>query len=289
MDHDAEACPATVTLMRAASAGATLDAPCAQSHRVDGADARNAASPGTATSGAPLIAAAPCWTERERRIFAALSFDGLKFMQATSEEHFALTAKLRQDGFGRLLPKEQRAGFPWLDALDFSADTVVMLAMTDDGTPLGTLRIQDGRRATLEIESHVSKARQISMEDMPFAQLARMSVVKHVRRHDAMYGLFHTAWRWILRHEINGAILATPPWAQPIYAALMFRQLQPPVRFFHGYGASAAHEVMAINARGLQRLWESAQHPLCDIWFNRIHPNTDLQTTARGRGRFHGS
>ena len=214
---------------------------------------------------------------QSRSNLSNVSFDDLQVRVASCARDFETVADLRARGFGRLLRNFAEAEYSWLGEADFADRSRVLIAESlADGMPLATMRIQDGRWCPVELASLVPLETLLSPADRPIAQFARLSAPKSPRSRDAMFALFKSAWLWSRRQGIESIVLATPPWARPIYELLLFRDCGPDGTFQHGYGAPAQHRTMIFNAQNAEGFWRSKDHPLVDLFFDTVHPNLEL-------------
>jgi hypothetical protein len=126
----------------------------------------------------------------------------------------------------------------------------------------------------VELASIVPLETLVDKSDLPFAQLARLSVPKSARARDATYALFKSAWKWTAQQQIRSLVIATPAWSRPMYKDLLFRDLGPAGVFLLWYGASVEHRSMLLN--DLEQTWRKAGHPLSPLWFNSHHPQLDI-------------
>jgi hypothetical protein len=91
-----------------------------------------------------------------------------------------------------------------------------------------------------------------------------------------MFGIFKAAWRWCLREGLESIVLASPPWARPIYDFMLFEHLGPEGEFEHALAGGAPHVSMRLPVKGAERLWRSADHPLCLSFFDTWHAQLEV-------------
>lgn len=138
------------------------------------------------------------------------------------------------------------------------------------------MRVQDGRAQALELRQLVRLDDLLPAAAWPAAQFARLAVLKGPRSVDFMFGLFKAAWRWCRRHGIESIVLASPPWAVPIYDFLQFRNLGSRGSFEHEYVGGVRHVSMLLPVRA-EAMWRAAGHPLCRPFVDEEHSDLEYE------------
>lgn len=215
--------------------------------------------------------AAPRATSDRLIRYAMITLSEIEVHRARSEDDFSCVARLRKQGFDRISGNE--AGKKWLDRSDLSPGTFSLLASTVSGETIATMRVQDSRAGSLELTHFVPLDRILLNENYPAAQFARLSVVKHSKGPDAMFGLFKAAWRWCVTNHIQSIVIATPPWAKSIYDFMCFDDLGPEGRFVHKLAGNAEHVTMRLDVTQAEGIWRSNAQPLCTTFFDMSHPS----------------
>ena len=214
-------------------------------------------------SGPPRIS--PRWAR-----YAQITLAKMSVRRAQTLEEFETVARLREQGFARLANDE--APQQWVDASDHVPGTFSLLAFTDIGVAIATLRVQDSRVSELELASRVPLDTILSAAQMPAAQFSRLSVSKHPDGYEAMFALFKAAWRWCFLNGLESIVIASPPWARPIYDFMCFDDLGPAGRFTHELAGNAEHVSMRLDAQHAEAIWRSHGQPLCTVFCDIAHP-----------------
>lgn len=190
--------------------------------------------------------------------------------RAVSAADWALVAELRKDGFSRV-PGVEPSG-PWLDDLDRGPAAFSLLGFALDGTPLATMRVQDGRQGPLELRRFIDIDTVLSPEERPAAQFGRLSVLRSPENIHVMFAIFKTAWHWCAAEGLRTIIIASPSWSKPIYDFMHFDSAGAAGRFAHHYAGGAVHETMKLPIHALEARWRSRDMPLSDQYFAMHHP-----------------
>jgi len=209
--------------------------------------------------------------ERQSRI----DLGGVRVRVAVSDADFGIVAELRRTGFSRVIPDS--ANVCWIDDLDHAPGVFSLIGYSEQGEPVASMRVQDGRRGALELERFVPLVELVGPEDLPATQFGRLSVIKAPGSRTVMYGLFKAAWRWALRENIRNIVITTPPWSKPIYDAMFFAALGPRGEFLHQYAGGAPHITMTLPVLGAEKIWRVGGSPLCQQIFDTDHPHLEIQ------------
>ena len=193
---------------------------------------------------------------------------------AVSDTDFEIVVGLRRAGFSRVVPDSGNTC--WLDDLDRAPGVFSLIGYSENGEPVATMRVQDGRRSKLELERFVSLGELVGPEDLPATQFGRLSVIKAPSSPTVMYGLFKAAWRWAFRESIRNIVITTPPWSKPIYDSMFFTSLGPRGEFLHPF-AGASHVTMKLPVLTAEEIWRSGSSPLCRQIFDTDHPHLEIQ------------
>lgn len=190
--------------------------------------------------------------------------------RAVSDADWDLVAQLRRDGFSRV-PGVDDSG-PWLDELDRSPAAFSLLGFSLDGTPLATMRVQNGRHGPLELNRFIDVDAVLNPDERPAAQFGRLSVLRSPENTHVMFAVFKTAWQWCFQEGLQTIIIASPSWSKSIYDFILFDSAGEAGRFEHHYAGGAVHETMKLPMQSLEPLWRSCDMPLADQFFAMQHP-----------------
>jgi hypothetical protein len=203
--------------------------------------------------------------------YSRVDLSRVRVIRAETDEEFEIVGRLRAAGFGRVSSGE-RGPQDWLDESDRRAGVRSLIGFDPTGDPVATMRVQDGREGPLELGRFVPLDRLLSDKARPAAQFARLSVMKAAASPDAMFGIFKAAWRWCLREGLESIVLASPPWARPIYDFMLFEHLGPEGEFDHELAGGARHVSMRLPVREAVDRWREARHPLYPAFVEVEHP-----------------
>lgn len=202
--------------------------------------------------------------------YAKVDLTGITVHKAITDADFDIVARLRKQGFSRVADKTDIA---WVDSLDHSPGVFSLIAYNNINEPLATMRVQDGRISELELSRFVPLNSILNPDQKPLIQGARLSVIKMAQASDAMIALFKAVWLWCLNEEIRNIVIATPPWAKPIYEFLSFDDLGPRGHFSHEFLTDTPHSSMIIPVKRPITVWPDISHPLFQNFCCTDHPS----------------
>lgn len=205
------------------------------------------------------------WASR----YAKVDLSRITVRKAISDEDFALVARLRAMGFSRVAGRHD---IEWIDNLDRAPGVFSLIAYNSLNEPVATMRVQDGRVSTLELARFIPLHSLLRSDHMPAIQGARLSVIKKPEATDAMLALFKSVWQWCVREHIRSILIASPPWARPVYDFLMFEDLGPQGCFEHRLLGHTPHVSMRMPVDKPRSAWSSALHPLYAQYNDTHHP-----------------
>jgi hypothetical protein len=203
--------------------------------------------------------------------YSGVDLSRVSVRRAESDADFALVAQLRAAGFTRLR-RHSSPSKEWTDASDRVRGVFSLIGFDYDLQAVGTLRVQDGRHSGLELNTFVAASTVLLPGEHPAAQFARLSVIKKPAATEVMFGLFKAAWHWCYREKLSTILIATPPWAKPIYDFLLFESLGPGSRFKHDLIGGIEHDVMKFGVQSAEQTWRARGNPLCKQFFEVDHP-----------------
>jgi hypothetical protein len=207
--------------------------------------------------------------------YSRVDLSRVRVIRAETDEEFEIVGRLRAAGFGRVSSAE-RCPQDWLDESDRRAGVRSLIGFDPMGEPVATMRVQDERESPLELGRLVPLNRLLPDEARPAAQFARLSVMKAATSPDVMFGIFKAAWRWCLREGLESIVLASPPWARPIYDFMLFEHLGPEGEFEHELAGGARHVTLCLPVSEAVDRWRQARHPLYPAFVEAEHPALSL-------------
>lgn len=210
--------------------------------------------------------------------YANVNLAGVEVRRATTESDFETVARLREAGFSRVGRKGRTTGraSESLDDLDRQPGVFSLIGFNDSGEPIATMRVQDGRVSTLELDRFVPLESLLLPEHKPAAQFSRLSVMKEVQSTNVMFALFKSGWRWCLTERVSSIVIATPPWSRPIYDFMFFDDLGPKGHFSHEFAAGALHVTMRFSVDKATGILRAGACPLCEQFFDIQHPALEI-------------
>lgn len=224
-------------------------------------------------------AASPIPVPGESRLsrYARVDLSRITVRRAVTDADFSLVGRLRKEGFSRVSDQD---GIVWVDDFDRSPGMFSLIAYNSSSEPVGTMRVQDGRVSELEISRFIPLGSLLTPDQIPAIQGARLSVIKKAESTDAMLALFKSVWQWCLRENIKSILIASPPWAKPVYDFLMFEDLGPHGHFEHFFLDNTPHISMRMPVDKPVFVWPAVQHPLYVQYNEIVHPRLDLASTG---------
>ncbi len=213
-------------------------------------------------------------TARDARFerYAKVDLGQIRAVRAQTAADFEIVGNIRASGFGRVVNDPARQ-MTWIDEVDTLPGVFSLIGYDTDNQPIATLRVQDERRAPLELRKFVPLDDLLLPADRPAAQFARLSVVKSPQAVDAMFALFKAAWLWCREKDLQTLVIATPPWSKPVYDFVFFEHLGAKGAFCHQYAGGAQHVVMKLPVHAAESMWRAGDHPLCTAFLDIRHPN----------------
>ena len=187
----------------------------------------------------------------------------IQVKRATSQTDFDLVAELRRSGFSRVIGNKEARAISWIDQTDRSPGVFTLLGFSSQGQAIATMRIQDSRIGSLELQRFVDVETLISHEDKPVAQFSRLTASKGEQSVSAMFGLFKAGWLWCMKEQLKSIVIATPHWSKPIYDFMLFNDLGPLGRFKHQFAGDSEHVTMKLPVQEAEYIWRRGGQPLC--------------------------
>lgn len=196
-----------------------------------------------------------------------------------NEEDLYKAVRVRHATYARLTPElADKLKYP--EAADTESGVVVLLAESkQDGTPLGSVRIQSNQFRPLHLEQSVAlpgwlKAlRLVEASRFGVTELPHGSLVETV--------MFKACYQYCKMTQVAWMVIAgrTPIDAQ--YEHLMFEDVFPDLGFIPLlHAGNLPHRIMSLSVATAYDRWEAAKHPLFDFHFRTHHPDIDLTGPA---------
>jgi hypothetical protein len=197
---------------------------------------------------------------------------------ATSEEDLAKAVSIRYQAYARHLPAVA-ATLDRPESLDREEGTVVVLAESKlDGTPIGTMRIQNNRNKKLALEHSVDLPEWLRDESK--IELARFGVADGRIGRLVKTVLVKAGFQYCLLNDIDWLVIAARSPLDRQYEKLMFQDVFPDLGFIPmQHAGNIPHRVLAFDVVNAYERWTTANHPLFNFMCKTHHP--DLQLANR--------
>lgn len=194
----------------------------------------------------------------------------------SNETDLSKAVSIRAAAYGRHMPEfGEKLRTP--EVTDGEPGVTVLLAESKlDGTPLGTLRIQNNAYMPLKVEQSVTLPRWL--RDRPLAEVSRLGIVGGTIGRLVKIVLIKAAFQHCEGDGIDWAIVAARAPLDRQYDQLMFEDLYPEQGFIPmRHGNNIPHRVLGFEiGTGAQR-WTEAQHPLLKFFVHTHHSDIDVR------------
>jgi hypothetical protein len=197
---------------------------------------------------------------------------------ATSEEDLAKAVSIRYQAYARHLPAVA-ASLDRPESLDREEGTVVVLAESKlDGTPIGTMRIQNNHNKKLALEHSVDLPEWLRDESK--IEIARFGVADGRIGRLVKTVLVKAGFQYCLLNDIDWLVIAARSPLDRQYEKLMFQDVFPDLGFIPmRHAGNIPHRVLAFDVANAYERWTTANHPLFNFMCRTHHP--DLQLANR--------
>jgi len=190
--------------------------------------------------------------------------------RACSDDDIQKIVELRWKGYGKHHPSKEHM----LDDDDFATNTVLLLAVDEDNHAIGTLRIQDGRHGTLELQSYVNIDLFVSDTDKPCAQVSRLVVLKRPDSLSVKCALWKAFYQYCVSNGIKTALIdAFPLLGRLTYRFLLFEDVGDEGEFYHPTYGNARNRTYKLNIQQAEQAWRNINHPFYDFFILQATPN----------------
>ncbi len=183
---------------------------------------------------------------------------------------------IRAAAYGRHMPEfGEKLRMP--EAIDGEPGVAVLLAESKlDGTPLGTLRIQNNAYMPLKVEQSVALPRWL--RDRPLAEVSRLGIVGGTIGRLVKIVLIKAAFQYCEQDGVDWAVVAARAPLDRQYDQLMFEELYPEQGFIPmRHGNNIPHRVLAFEIETGAQRWTEAQHPLLKFFVHTNHSDIDVR------------
>ena len=196
-----------------------------------------------------------------------------------NEEDLYKAVRVRHATYARLTPElADKLKYP--EAADTENGVVVLLAESkQDGTPLGSVRIQSNQFRPLHLEQSVALPGWLKA--LRLVEASRFGVTDQALGSLVETVMFKACYQYCKMTQVAWMVIAgrTPIDAQ--YERLMFEDVFPDLGYIPlQHAGNLPHRIMSLSIATARDRWEAAQHPLFDFHFRTHHPDIDLTGPA---------
>jgi hypothetical protein len=194
----------------------------------------------------------------------------------SNETDLSHAVKIRAAAYGRHMPEfGDKLRVP--ESIDTEPGVVVLLAESKlDGSPVGTLRIQNNAYTSLMVEESVQLPRW--MRDQPLAEVTRLGIVGGSIGRLVKIVLIKAAFQYCEQDGVDWAIVTARAPLDHQYEQLMFEDLFPEKGFMPmRHVDNCPHRVLGFEIRTGQQRWAEAQHPLLKFFVHTEHSDIDVR------------
>lgn len=211
-------------------------------------------------------------TSRKARLEEALPFT-LKIVRTQAELNKAVL--IRQAAYDRHLPDFAKS-LVKPEAADFEKGTVVLLAESkEDGSPVGTMRIQTNAYKPLCLEQSINLPGWL--KELPMAEATRLGVTNQVGGRLVTTALFKAFYMYCQQIGVEWMVIAGRAPVDRMYQRMLFEDVVPGQGFVPlAHANNLPHRVMSFNVKTAFERWSAVNHPLLNFAALTHHPDITL-------------
>jgi hypothetical protein len=163
-----------------------------------------------------------------------------------------------------------------MDDLDYSPQTTLLLARHKFGGPLGTIRIVDRRRGSVELDKFLDLDDLLGGTARSCAEATRFSVPPGPHAKVVKLLLWKAFMRFCKSEGIGRMVVWAKAAASRDYRYLLFQSLGAHGNFQHPVLGSYEHETFITEMADVEERFKNAAHPLHDFMFVQQHTQIRL-------------
>ena len=197
----------------------------------------------------------------------------LKIVRTQAE--LSQAVQIRQAAYDRHLPEFAKSlGKP--EAADFEKGTVVLLAESkEDGTPVGTMRIQTNAYKPLCLEQSIDLPQWL--KESPMAEATRLGVTNQVGGRLVTTALFKAFYMYCQQIGVEWMVIAGRAPVDRMYQRMLFEDVFPGQGMVPlAHASNLPHRVMQFNVKTAFERWSAVDHPLLKFAALTQHPDITL-------------
>lgn len=216
-------------------------------------------------------------THTKRANQSTLAEEALPFTLKIVRNHAELikAVQIRQAAYDRHLPEFAKSlGKP--EAADFEKGTVVLLAESkEDGTPVGTMRVQTNAYKPLCLEQSIDLPQWL--KESPMAEATRLGVTNQVGGRLVTTALFKAFYMYCQQIGIEWMVIAGRAPVDRMYQRMLFEDVFPGQGMVPlAHASNLPHRVMQFNVKTAFERWSAVDHPLLKFAALTHHPDISL-------------
>jgi hypothetical protein len=197
----------------------------------------------------------------------------LKIVHTQAELNQAVL--IRQAAYDRHLPDFAKSLIK-PEAADFDKGTVVFLAQSkEDGSPVGTMRIQTNAYKPLCLEQSIDLPEWLKV--LPMAEATRLGVTNQVGGRLVTTALFKAFYMYCQQIGVAWMVIAGRAPVDRMYQRMLFDDVFPGKGFIPlAHASNLPHRVMSFNVKTAFERWSAVNHPLLNFAALTHHPDITL-------------
>ncbi len=204
-----------------------------------------------------------------------MNIDEIRVTPARNRSQRTQALRLRARGYSKYFTSPKDAA----DDLDASPNCLLLVASTASDEIIGTMRILDGARGPIELESFAPLARLGAPEvaARSFAEATRLTVMPGPRSRAVKLALWKAFFVFAMRHRRRGMLVWGRPPAARQDQRLLFEDLGPAFEFVHPLLGSEKNRSLWMDLRQARERLRTTRHPLYDFFFEMHHPKVSVE------------
>jgi hypothetical protein len=209
---------------------------------------------------------------RKARAEEALPFT-LKIVRTQAE--LVKAVLIRQTAYDRHLPDFAKS-LVKPEAADFDKGTVVLLVESkEDGSPVGTMRIQNNAYKPLCLEQSINLPQRL--KELPMAEATRLGVTNQAGGRLVTTALFKAFYMYCQQIGVEWMVIAGRAPVDRMYQRMLFDDVVPGQGFVPlAHANNLPHRVMSFNVKTAFEKWSAVDHPLLNFAALTHHPDITL-------------
>ncbi|MBI4989560.1 MAG: hypothetical protein HZC23_12135 [Rhodocyclales bacterium] len=194
-----------------------------------------------------------------------------------NDNELGKAVSIRRSAYARHLPA-LAATLASPEELDCEEDSVIVLAESKlDGSPVGTMRIQNNYSGKLALEHAVDLPEWLQGRRM--IEISRFGVAEGRMGRLAKTVLVKAGFQYSLLNDIEWIVITARAPLDTLYEKLLFQDVFPNRGFIPmPHVGNIPHRILAFDVRNAYASWSAAKHPLLDFMCKTFHPDLRIAT-----------